>query len=82
VHPSFDTPTDTISDWLKVVRMHKSCLTEIFFFLKERVTEIRSFCIFDGEATVKNLICEPDSQYHCSKSAAAAALRDVNGQRD
>jgi len=35
VHPGFDTPTDTISDWLKVAHVRNSGLAEIFFFLKE-----------------------------------------------
>jgi len=38
VHPSFDIPAETISDWLKVARVHNSRLAEIFFFLKEWAT--------------------------------------------
>jgi len=43
VHPSFDIPTDTISDWLKVARMsngQNGHLAKIFFFLKEWATSL------------------------------------------
>jgi len=54
VRPSFEIPTETISDWLNVALVRSRRSSEMCFFEVERATYRRLFCGFDGAETVNN----------------------------